>query len=63
MFIIENLDFEIDGFRLKVNRLDLSAHKISAIMGPSGAGKTTLFPYNLRRINELIRSLLIDVVI
>ncbi len=43
MFIIENLDFEIDGFRLQVNRLDLSAHKISAIMGPSGAGKTTLF--------------------
>ena len=43
MFIIENLDFEIDGFNLKIDRLDLSGHKVSAIMGPSGSGKTTLF--------------------
>ncbi len=43
MFLIENLDFEIDGFNLKIDRLDLSGHKVSAIMGPSGSGKTTLF--------------------
>lgn len=43
MLIIENLNFEIDGFILNVKHLDLSGHKISAIMGPSGAGKTTLF--------------------
>lgn len=43
MFLIENLNFEIDGFTLHVDKLDLSNHKVAAIMGPSGAGKTTLF--------------------
>lgn len=38
VLLIENLDFEIDGFNLKIDRLDLSGHKVSAIMGRSGLG-------------------------
>ncbi len=43
MFVIQNLDFTIDNFNLKINELKLSEKKINAIMGPSGSGKTTLF--------------------
>jgi len=43
MLIIKNLDFKIGNFSLKIDKLDLSSNKVTALMGPSGAGKTTLF--------------------
>jgi ABC-type sugar transport system ATPase subunit len=41
MFVIENLDFKVNDFHLKVDHLDLTSHRTAALMGPSGSGKTT----------------------
>ena len=43
MWIIKNLSYKIDQFQISIPYLESGSHQITAIMGPSGAGKTTLF--------------------
>lgn len=40
---IKNLKFKLDQFVLQIDDLELSDQGVTAIWGPSGAGKTTLF--------------------
>lgn len=43
MWIIKNLNYKIDQFHLSIPELSSQTNQIVAVMGPSGAGKTTLF--------------------
>lgn len=43
MAYIKNLKYEFDNFVLDIPSLEIKENEITVLMGPSGAGKTTLF--------------------
>ena len=43
MAYIKNLNYNIDNFVLDIPSLEIKENEITVLMGPSGAGKTTLF--------------------
>lgn len=43
MAYIKNLNYEFDNFVLNIPTLEIKENEVTVLMGPSGAGKTTLF--------------------
>ncbi len=43
MAYIKNLKYTFDNFTLNIPSLEIKEHEVTVLMGPSGAGKTTLF--------------------